>query len=224
MQNQPTPVVNPLPLATILLVLPMVAAEIYFVGASAHLWGSEATRYETLSLGAYSSALFEQAWALGQVDGRVLARFVVYPFFHTAFLSAAFGVVLTLALSKFVAEVLGSAIAMAIFFTTTITSALFYGLIMPNDVVLYGAHTGFFGLIGSYSFILFSVSGGVTQQKLRAFQLLGFLLAINVVFSLLYGGSEWVAELFAALFGFFLTALLRPGGLAVVLHNLRKRR
>ena len=61
-------------------------------------------------------------------------------------------------------------------------------------------------------------------QQYRAFTLIGFLLGIQLLFGLLFGGSnDWVADLFGFITGFFVSFLLVPGALGRIRDKLRQR-
>ena len=63
------------------------------------------------------------------------------------------------------------------------------------------------------------------ETALRAFSLVGLLLAFQLVFGLLFGsaGYAWVAEIAGFVTGFALSFLLVPGGLRDVRERIRHR-
>jgi len=64
----------------------------------------------------------------------------------------------------------------------------------------------------------------VGQNQYRAFSLIGFLLAIQLVFGLLFGGgNDWVAELGGFVTGLILSIPLSPHGTRRLLEALRRR-
>ena len=66
--------------------------------------------------------------------------------------------------------------------------------------------------------------GALGMNRLRAFQLIGLLMAIQLVFGLMFGTTNaWVAELAGFVTGFGLSFLLCPGGIARVRARLRHR-
>jgi membrane associated rhomboid family serine protease len=66
--------------------------------------------------------------------------------------------------------------------------------------------------------------GQLGEKQIRAFTLIGFLLAIQLIFGLLFGAnSEWVADLAGFAIGFALSIVLVPGGLSRLVERLRQR-
>ena len=60
---------------------------------------------------------------------------------------------------------------------------------------------------------------------MRAFTLIGMLLAFQLVFGLLFGnaGYSWIAEVSGFVIGFLLCFVLVPGGFARAMATLRRR-
>jgi membrane associated rhomboid family serine protease len=57
---------------------------------------------------------------------------------------------------------------------------------------------------------------------LRAFTLIAFLMGIQLVFGILFGGSpDWIADLAGFVFGFALSFAVSPGGFARLREKLR---
>jgi membrane associated rhomboid family serine protease len=64
--------------------------------------------------------------------------------------------------------------------------------------------------------------GGGPQA--RAFTLIGFLMGIQLLFGLLFGGNkDWVADFAGFAAGFGLSFLVSPGGWGRVVDRLRQR-
>ena len=88
---------------------------------------------------------------------------------------------------------------------------------------LFGGFPAAYGLIGAFTFVLFSRSEGLLSQQLMAFRLLGILMLINIGFSLLQNGPPiWVAELCGAVTGFISAAIIHPGGVRVIVNKFRQ--
>ncbi len=89
---------------------------------------------------------------------------------------------------------------------------------------LAGAWVPIYGLIGAFTWILWDRLRGAGRQRLRAFSMIGMLLAFQVIFGVLFGtGWDWVAELPAFASGFALSFLVAPGGPAKLRTLLRQR-
>ena len=59
---------------------------------------------------------------------------------------------------------------------------------------------------------------------MRAFSLIGFLMGIQLVFGLLFGGTPvWIAELAGFAAGFGVCIVVMPGGFARLRDRLRDR-
>jgi membrane associated rhomboid family serine protease len=61
-------------------------------------------------------------------------------------------------------------------------------------------------------------------DRARAFTLIGFLMGIQLVFGLLFGGGlDWVADLAGFVAGFALSFVVAPGGVSQILARMRQR-
>ncbi|MEM9344576.1 MAG: rhomboid family intramembrane serine protease [Pseudomonadota bacterium] len=221
------PPVNPLPLAVVLLALPIVLIEIIFVaGASGVVGGPEAIgwRLEWVQNQGLSGALFRYAVETGLWTYDFLHRFVSYPFVHSGFMHMVMVLVFLLAMGKLVGDTMGSAAVFIIFFGSAILGGFVYALLVPSQNALIGGYPAVYGLIGAYTYILWAnlaATGGPTHQ---AFTLIAFLMGIQLVFGVLFGGNlDWIAELAGFCAGFGLSFLVRPGGMARIVERMRSR-
>jgi membrane associated rhomboid family serine protease len=79
-------------------------------------------------------------------------------------------------------------------------------------------------LIGAFTFLIWVRLAGTGLNQLRAFSMIGFLLAVQLLFGLLFGGGyEWVADISAFVAGFLLSFIASPGGFARALARVRQR-
>lgn len=79
-------------------------------------------------------------------------------------------------------------------------------------------------MIGGFTFLLWVKLAQTGGPQSRAFTLIGFLMGIQLVFGLLFGGGQdWVADLAGFVAGFGLSFLVSPGGWARVVDRLRQR-
>ena len=152
------------------------------------------------------------------------ARFVTYPFVHFGFIHALFVIVFVLALGKMVSETVSARAVLMVFFGSSAFGALAYAAILNDPSPLVGGRTPAYGLIGAYTFVLWARLGAVGGPQMQAFTLIGFLMGIQLIFSLLFGPrNDWIAEIAGFLFGFAITPLVAPGGMQHLLARLRDR-
>jgi membrane associated rhomboid family serine protease len=219
--------VNPIPAVVVLLFLGIAAAELVLSAAGAgFVGGAQGVGWRTGALTDYS--FFGQVWdqmlAQNLWPFEHLRRFVTYPFVHFSFTHALFAGVFLLALGKFVGEVMGPVAVLVVFFTSAITGALAYAIILNDPVPLVGAFPAVYGLIGAFTFILWVNLGRSGDNQWRAFSLIGMLVLFQLVFSILFGTSnDWVAEIAGFMTGFVISPLVVPGGARHLLGKLRRR-
>jgi len=223
MSDSPPPAVNPLPPAVIVLFLAVVIGEAYIAGAEAQLWGQFDARIGLIRQFAFLPEGFERAVSAGIWQPELFWRMLTYPFVHDAVMQSILASVLILALGKFVGEILGNTAVFAIFGISSVCAALGYAQFTSSTYPLFGGHPPAYGLIGGFSFVLFSRAEGLLSHQLRASRMLGLLMAINISFSLFSSGQTlWVAELCAAVAGFISAALIQPSGLASLVAKFRR--
>ncbi|MCI2399398.1 rhomboid family intramembrane serine protease [Aliiroseovarius subalbicans] len=219
--------INPLPPIVVALSVFLVGVELVFqAGNVGFVGGPEATgwRLQAVERWGFYEPLFNWMVENRQIRWDYLMRFVTYPFVHQSFTHIAFVLVFLLALGKLVGEIFNAWAVLIIFFGASIFGALVYGLVWDTRVMLFGGYPAVYGLIGSYSFLLFVRLTGTGENRLMAFRLIAFLMAIQLVFSLFTGGSpDWVADVAGFAAGFGLSFLVAPGGWSHVLAVLRRR-
>ncbi|MEY1554564.1 rhomboid family intramembrane serine protease [Yoonia sp. R2331] len=225
MENQSP--VNPIPPVVIVLCLIAVLVELVL---SAGQFGVVADRtaigwrINALQDYSVSPAVLEWMHARGDYAPEMLMRFLTYPFVHASFTQALFGAALLLALGKFVGDALGNLAVLVVFLATSIGGAIVFCLIASGTTPLFGLFPPVYGLIGAYTYVIWLHLGRTGQSQLAAFRLIGFLLALQLVFGLLFGaGNAWIAELAGFVFGFAVATLLVPGGWAALVQRLRQR-
>jgi membrane associated rhomboid family serine protease len=227
MQDKNAPPLNPLPAIVWVLALPMIAMEIVLsAGASGYVGGMEGAgwRLQALERFAFIPALMRQMVEAGQYPVQHLLRLVTYPFVHGNVTHVLFVVVILLALGKMVGEVFRWWAVVVIFFSAAVVGALAFMAVPGNDAPLFGGYPAVFGLIGGFTFLLWVNLAAVGANRYRAFTLIGFLLAFQWLFGLLFGGGyEWVADLAGFVTGFLLSFVVSPGGWQRVLGKMRQR-
>lgn len=234
-QPHQEPPVNPLPPVAIALAAIIFAVEVIFqLGARGLVGGPEAIswRRDALLQYGFSDIAFDRMLELGVWDGDAVMRMFTYPFVHYGMGQALFMVVLVLALGKWVGERLAQWTIVAIFVASAVIGAAVFGLLLEQRLVLVGGFPAAYGLIGAFTFLLWSRLAETGGPQGRAFVLIGALMGIQLIFGLiggfLSGGSgpvqkDWVADLAGFAAGFGLTVLLSPGGWARMVDRLRRR-
>jgi rhomboid protease GluP len=171
----------------------------------------------------FSPAVWDE-FVRGNRSFDILKRFITYAFVHGSFTHALFAAVLFLALGKFVGEILNPLAVLAIFGFATIIGAVVYGMIVSRNIALFGAYPPVYGLIGAYTYILWLRLGRLGQNQLQAFRMIGFLLALQLLFGLLFGSQPtWIADVAGFVAGFALSVLVALGGWSSFLARMRNR-
>ncbi|MCD9148757.1 rhomboid family intramembrane serine protease [Pseudophaeobacter flagellatus] len=218
--------VNPLPPAVVALVLVIMGIEaVLALGQRGILGGPEAIgwRLEAFQSYAFSPEIFWWMVETGQWPTEHLIRFLSYAFVHGAFTHALFVCVFVLAMGKMVGEVMGDLAMVIIFFLSAIGGALGYAVLLEASVPLIGGFPAVYGLIGAFTYILWRQLSLVGAQQSRAFSLIAFLMGVQLLFGLLFGGSQdWVADLCGFATGFGLSFFLAPGGWARIRSKIKR--
>lgn len=226
---------NPLPPVLWLLALPLIAAEAAFgLGALGFLSGGTGTggalRQIWVERLAFSPQLLGEAWARGDLLGVGGYRLLSYPLVHFSLTHAVFVVVFLLALGNMIAQVFRPWSIAVLFVASAVGAALAYAgvaQLVPGwrFEPLVGGYPAVYGLLGAFTFLLWTRLAAENANRLRAFTLIGMLLAFQLVFGIVFGnaGLSWVAEVAGFAIGFALSFLLVPGGLARVRQQIRHR-
>lgn len=218
---------NTLPPVVVALFLVVMGIEITFsLGTQGMIGGPEAVgwRLDAVQTYGFSALVFKKMLEIGQYPTQHLIRFVSYAFVHGSLTQALFAGVMILALGNMVGKVFSQLSTLAVFLLGTIAGALVYGAITDTQVALIGAFPGVYALIGAYSFLLFTHQTIVGGNRLQAFRLIGVLLAIQLVFGLIFGGQpDWVADVAGFAVGFAVSFVLVPGGWRRLRDRMRHR-
>lgn len=226
-----TPPFNPLPPVVWILAAPVALIELALsLGQRGLVGGREAIGWRSGAITdwGFFDTVFEWMLANRQFPPGEVVRLVAYPFVHGSFTHALIAVVFLLALGKFVGEVFRPWAVLAVFFGSSALAALVYGLLLDTRQPLYGAFPGAYGLIGALTYILWARLGAMRADRSRAFLLIGFLMAFQLVIGLVYfigrGVTDWnwLADLAGFAAGFGLSFVVRPGGWQAVLARLRQ--
>lgn len=223
---------NPLPAAVWLLALPVVATEIVFgLGRMGIVGGAEGIglRLSGLQMTAFAPEMIQRMWSLGAIDWDQLYRLLTYSFVNSSLTHALFVVVFTLALGNLVAREFRPWAVVALFLGSAIGGALVYTLAMSlfaeRPAPLVGGYPAVYGLVGAFTFLLWSRLAALNANRMRAFTLIGMLLLFQLVFGVMFGGAGfgWIAEIAGFATGFGLGFLLVDGGLSRALRQIRQR-
>ncbi|PXW68764.1 membrane associated rhomboid family serine protease [Loktanella sp. PT4BL] len=218
---------NTLPVVVVILALAIVGIEVVFQLANAGIIGGPrglGWRLAAIEEFGFAPAVLDRVLVSGDYSLDMLKRFVTYTLINGDLIQMAFCAALVLALGKFTAEYYGSLKVLVVYVVTSIAGAVVFGLLAGDNTLLIGAFTPVYGLIGAYTYVLWLRLGIAGENQIMAFRLIGFLLAIQLIFGLIFGGnSQWISELAGFVTGFVLSTLLAPGGWASLVRRMRER-
>jgi len=218
--------VNPLPPAVAAITLGLFGVEaVLSLGEQGFLGGQEGVGWRTWAIRDYALKGDMQTWMLqsGRFPADFLKRYLTYPIIHGSFVHMAFAAVILLALGKSVGSIFSAWAVLAIFFLSSVVGAVAFGLTGSPQWLL-GAYPGVFGVLGAFTFLLWVDLGWKGANRWRAFTLFGLLLAIRLVFGLLFGaGLDWIAEVVGFATGFGLSFIVCPGGWERAIARIRRR-
>lgn len=218
--------VNPLPPVVVALFLIILGIEcVFFLGNEGLVGGPHAIgwRLESMQKYAFSGPIFDWMVENNRWPVEHLIRFFTYPFVSTGFTHAIFVGVLLLAMGKMVGEAFGGVATLVIFLMSGAVGALAYAVLLDDPMPLIGGFPSVYGLIGGFTYLLWRKLSTVGAQQARAFTLIGFLMAFQLIFGLLFGSqNDWVADLAGFVTGFGLSFVLAPGGWADILRRIRR--
>lgn len=221
------PIVNPIPPVVIVLCLIVVGVELVLsMGAAGFVGGPLAVGWRIMAMQDYgfSPSVLDRMLSVGDFGFDMTKRFVTYGFIHASFTQSLFAAALLLALGKFVGDVFRASSVLLVFFGSLISGALVFGLTVGGTIALLGSYPAIYGLIGAYTYVIWLRLGQTGQNQIQAFRLIGFLLALQLVFGLIFGSSPvWIAELAGFAFGFGISTVAAPGGWSALLVKLRER-
>ncbi|SDX08264.1 rhomboid family intramembrane serine protease [Celeribacter indicus] len=218
---------NALPPMVVAIALVLGGIELVFqLGTLGLIGGADAVGWRIAAMEDYGffDVIFEAMRAQGQWPLEHLLRFLSYAFIHYSFTHALMVLVFILALGKMVGETFGNLAVLVIFAVATVAGSLVYGLAVNTQVQLVGAYPAAYGFVGAYTFILWIGLGRMQESRIRAFTLIGFLMGLQLVFGLMFGGTpDWIADLSGFVAGFVTAALLVPGAFGRIVARLRAR-
>ena len=225
--SRPEAPFNALPPMVIAIALVLGGIEVVLqLGQLGVIGGQQAVGWRIAAIEDFGffDSIFEAMRAQGSWPFEHVMRFFTYAFVHYSILHALMVIVFILALGKMVGETFGNFAVLLIFVVATLAGSLAYGLVLTTNVQLIGAYPAAYGFIGAYTFILWLGLGRMQQNQLRAFTLIGLLMALQLLYGLLgWGSGDWVSRLAGFVAGFGTAALLVPGAFGRILMRLRRR-
>lgn len=224
---RPPALVNPISPVVVVFFLAMLGIEAAFtLGNQGVVGGPMAVGWRVAAIEDYgfSAAVARQMWQHGIWPAEHVLRFVSYLFVHWSFTHMLVGGVMLLALGKFVGEVFAWWAVALVFLGSGIGGAAVWAVFANDNGLLVGVFPAVYGLIGAFSYVLWLKLGQTGGNQMRAFTLIGFLMAIQLVFGLLFGAQrDWIADLAGFGFGFALSFVVSPGGWVRLREKLRRR-
>ncbi len=219
--------INPLPPIVVALALLIFGVEALFgLGARGLIGGPEAVGWRIDAIEKYSffAPIFDWMVDTGRWPAAHVMRFFTYPFVQWGFTHMLMVVVFLLAMGKLVGEHFGTLAVLIVFFASSVVGALAFALLAGADVPLVGGYPAVYGLIGSYTFMIWLGLGIAGQSRLGAFQLIAVLIGLQLVFGAIFGSNrDWVADLAGFATGFLLSFGLVPGAMQRLRDKLRER-
>ncbi|GLQ35009.1 rhomboid family intramembrane serine protease [Amylibacter marinus] len=221
---------NSVPAVIVVLVVLMAGIEVIFqLGEAGFIGGREAIgwRLEYSRAFGFVGAIFD--WMIQNASYPIehIIRFVTYIFIHTGAIHALFVCVFTLAMGKYVGEICHPLAVLAMFLLSGLFGALAQALFTTGNTLLLGGYPAVYGLIGAFTWLQFVLMRDRGDNGYMAFRLIGFLIVIQLLYMLAFGGNnDLAAELTGFATGFSLAILLEPKAAArwrALLTRIRAR-
>ncbi|MCR8724027.1 rhomboid family intramembrane serine protease [Frigidibacter sp. ROC022] len=220
---------NDVPPVVVIGALVLVAIEIVLeLAQQGVIGGAGGVGWRSEAIGRFSFWAPQFDWMMldsGRWQIGIIQRLVTYPFIHGGFTHMMFGVVILLALGKFVGQVFSGLALVALWFGSAIAGALALLLLTDTQIPLFGAMPPDYGLVGAFTFLLWRKAKQTGEHPARAFRMIGVLIGLQLMFALMQGGIgvQVIAELAGFAAGFLLCFLLAPGAWAAIRARLRNR-
>jgi membrane associated rhomboid family serine protease len=200
----------------------------FALGASGWVGGPAAAGWRVAAIQdwGFSPAVLEVILTGRDRSPAMLTRLVSYAGIHGSATHAIFGIVMLLALGKFVGEAFRALPTLALLLAGAIGGALLFALAAPalfgGNPALIGIYPAVYGLIGGFTYIMWLHYGRTGENQLRAFRFIGFLLALQLLFGALFDADPmWIADIGGFLSGLALAPLVAPGGWAAFRARIR---
>lgn len=214
------------PVATGLAAVILGIELLFWLGGAGLIGGPGAIGWRLAAIEDHGFVVAVWDWMIanGRWPPEQLSRLLTYPLIHLGFGHALFVGVFILAMGKFVGEIFAPWAVLLIFFGSGVAGALAYAIVLSDPPPLVGGFPPVYGLIGAYTFILWTGLGRIGTARLQAFQLIAVLTGLQLIFGALFGvAPDWIADLAGFAAGFGLSFLVAPGGWQKLLARLRDR-
>lgn len=219
--------VNSLPPLVVGIVVIIALIELAFQAGLKGFAGGEMAigwRLEAVRDFGFVDALFERLIQTGQFTPDVIWRFFTYPFIHVSVMHAVMAGVLMLALGNFTSRVFTPVALIITFLAASFAGAVAYGMINETNVALIGAYPPVYGLIGLYTWVLWTTARIQGENPVMAFRLIGMLMVLQFAFfAYTKQGNDLPSDIAGFVTGFALAPVLVPGGLMRLRNRLRGR-
>ncbi len=210
-----------------LILLPIVAMEVVVSAGTLGIAGGPGGigwRQEALQRFALSPEMLDQMLATGRWTGDYRDALFQLWFHPRQFHPCASGGGLHPCDGQICSEVFRAWAVLVVFLVPVVAGGIAYSLVPGAKMALFGAYPGAYGLIGAFTFIIWARLGAENANRARAFTLIAFLLGVQLLFGVIFGGSpDWVADLAGFASGFGLSFFVGPGGPAHLLRAIRQR-
>lgn len=204
----------------------IVLVELVFtLAAEGVIGGREGIGWRVAAVQDYglSGGLVTWMFETGRFELEHLLRFVTYPFLHGDFIHMVIAAAILLAMGKFVGDRFRGLAVLVLFFGCSALGGLVWGAMPQNKGWLIGAYPAAYGLIGAFTYILWVNLRAMGERQIKAFQMIGFLMLIQLIYGLIFGNDgRWIAELTGFATGFLLSFVLSPGGVARLREMMRR--
>ncbi|MEM9210469.1 MAG: rhomboid family intramembrane serine protease [Pseudomonadota bacterium] len=216
--NEPerVPLFLTIPPIALWLAMAVGASEVLFLGAEFGLWGGpDALSWRSIGTQTYgySSPVLERMISLGHFSWDKIIRPFSYPFVSSGWREALITFVITVGAGKYAAERMNVFPFVTLIVCTTVFGAFAFTLFTSETAVLTGGLSVAFGLLGFFAFWEAKKARYNGNSMLPAFRLPLFLLSIDIILTLVFGGVHfWVARAGALASGFVLGFLVNRKG------------
>ena len=223
--TSPPPVFNPMPPVVLALFAVIGVVELWFTLGPYFVIETDTIDWRMQAIERFGVNPQVVSWMIenNHYPLEDLARFVSFSFIHSSMFSTAVSCALFLAMGKIVGSVFPSIALLVFFIGSSLVGAMIFSFAAPYGGWLFGSFTGIYGLIGAYTFMMWLTLRVHKAPQGQAFHLIAFLMGIQLLFGMIFGGnSTWIADFLGFLTGFFLSFFFIPGGLSHVLEMFRK--